>query len=589
MDDLHHFVSVEFTHFKALSKFSLRLRRFNILVGPNNAGKSTILAAFRILAIGLRRAATRKTEVVKGPQGDVQGYRIDLSVLSDSEENIFYNYDDSKPATVRFKLSNGGELLLFFPTSGGCNLIAAGKANSPAAFNRAYNCPIGFVPILGPVEHNEPLFDKEAARKALFNHRASRNFRNIWHHYPEKFDEFRQILNRTWPGMDIEKPKPDFSHARALLHMFCPEERIPREIFWAGFGFQVWCQMLTHAMQAKDKSLFLVDEPDIYLHSELQRQLLTILRHLGPDILIATHSTEIISEAEADDIVLVSKSKSTARRISNPSELGAVFSLLGSNLNPILTQLARTRRVVFVEGKDFQIISRFAVKLGVAEVSTRSGFAVVPVHGFNPQRIRNLKEGMETTLGSTIQSAAILDRDYRGDAERNAIQAECSGFCDIIRIHSAKEIENFLLVPSAIDRAAQRRLVDHAKRSGKSQQFDFDSSSVLSAFAEDRRDYVTAQYLDKRRKFEKSSNPSAQDAVFNESCLQELRRAWSQSSLTVLPGKEAVSEVNRRLQERHGISITPTAIIDAMHAGEVMPEMKALVNDLAGFAARAVD
>lgn len=91
--------------------------------------------------------------------------------------------------------------------------------------------------------------------------------------------------------MDVERPSVDVSHDRPRLHMFCPEERIPREIFWSGFGFQVWCQMLTHLIQGGDNSIFLIDEPDIYLHSNLQRQLIGLLRQLGPDILIATHST----------------------------------------------------------------------------------------------------------------------------------------------------------------------------------------------------------------------------------------------------------------------------------------------------------
>ena len=47
MLETHHFVRVDFNHFKAFDRFSLTLRHFNILVGPNNAGKSTILAAFR--------------------------------------------------------------------------------------------------------------------------------------------------------------------------------------------------------------------------------------------------------------------------------------------------------------------------------------------------------------------------------------------------------------------------------------------------------------------------------------------------------------------------------------------------------------
>ena len=357
-DEPTRFVRVEFVRFKAFKRFNLSLRHFNILVGPNNAGKSTILAAFRILATGMRRAYSRKAEVIKGPIGLTHGYSIDLSSISVAEENLFFNYDESEPATVRFQISNKNELVLYFPERGSCFLIAEtnGKSNhTPSTFRSNFNCQIGFVPILGPLEHNENLFEKEAARLALFNYRAARNFRNIWYHFPEKFDDFRAALKRTWPGMDIEPPIRETSHGKPRLHMFCPEERIPREIFWAGFGFQVWCQMLTHIIQSSDTALFLIDEPDIYLHSELQRQLIGLLRDMGPDILIATHSTEIITEAETDDIVLINKQRNNARRIKQPSQLEEVFSILGSNLNPILIQLAKTRRVVFCRGPGFSI------------------------------------------------------------------------------------------------------------------------------------------------------------------------------------------------------------------------------------------
>src|SRR5205823_3718560 len=143
------------------------------------------------------------------------------------------------------------------------------------------------------------------------------------------------------------------------------------------------------------------------------------------------------------------------RRIQDPSQLGEVFEVLGSNLNPILTQLAKSRRVLFLEGKDFQILSRFARKLGHDTVANRANFAVVRVEGFNPERIRSLKIGMETTLGRPITAAAIMDKDYRAEEERRAIIAECETFCTYAAIHKCKEIENFLLVPAAIDRAAE--------------------------------------------------------------------------------------------------------------------------------------
>lgn len=185
MSELHRFIRVDFHRFKAFHAFSLHVRHFNILVGPNNSGKSTILAAFRILAAALRRATTRRPEIISGPQGPARGYPVDLNSIAVAEENIFYNYNDDEPARVVFTLSNKNKLTLYFPEHRSCYLIvetSAPSVDTPKAFSAKFNCPIGFVPILGPVDHNEQLYGKEAARLALFNYRAARNFRNIWYH-----------------------------------------------------------------------------------------------------------------------------------------------------------------------------------------------------------------------------------------------------------------------------------------------------------------------------------------------------------------------------------------------------------------------
>jgi AAA domain, putative AbiEii toxin, Type IV TA system len=583
----HHFVRVEFHRFKVFRSFSVSLRGFNILVGPNNAGKSTILAAFRILAAAMRKATSRKPEIVRGPSGRGQGYSVDLTEISVAGENIFYNYDDTEPASITFTLSNGNKLLLYFPDQGSCNLIPEKQGRpvaSPTTFRANFNCPIRFVPILGPVEHNERLFGREAARLALFNYTASRNFRNIWHHYPEKFEDFREMLAQTWPGMDIQRPTISGLGEKPLLHMFCPEERIPREIFWAGFGFQVWCQMLTHLIQSTDAVLFLIDEPDIYLHSDLQRQLLGILRDLGPDILIATHSTEIISEAEADEIVIISKSARSGRRIKNPSELGDVFSMLGSNLNPILTQLAKTRRALFVEGDDFQILSRFARRLSLPHVANRKDFALVPVKGFNPERIKSLKSGMEITLGGSILAMAVMDRDYRSQEERDSITSQCKEFCKFVTIHGCKEIENFLLVPEAIDRAAARRLSDAARRStGKPKEYKESAAKLLNSFAAEKKNYVLGQYVEARQRYARTKGLSL--STITEAASADLERSWSDevTRLQIIPGKDAMARMNQFLQEEYGISVTPAAIIESMWLDEIPSGMKEFLWQIASF------
>lgn len=585
----HHFIKVEFRRFKAFERFVLNLRHFNILVGPNNAGKSTILAAFRILAAALRKAMARNPEIIRGLPTGNHGYSVDLRGVSVAEENIFFNYDDSEPASVRFTLSNGNELTLFFPERGACYLIASMDGYPPkstSAFRKHFNCSVGFVPILGPVEQTEYLYQEEAARLALFNYTAARNFRNIWHHYPERFEQFRQILAETWPGMDIQKPEVQYGEGKPRLIMMCPEERIPREIFWAGFGFQVWCQMLTHLVQSRGKSLFLIDEPDIYLHADLQRQLLGLLRNLGPDVLIATHSTEIITEAEAEDIVLINKKRTHARRIKHPSELSNVFVALGSNLNPILTQLAKTRRAVFVEGKDFQIVGKFARKLGSTRVGNRNDFAVIPVEGFNPERIRNLISGIESTLGGKISSAVILDRDYRSPAECDFIREKCREFSSLVRVHSCKEIENFLLVPDAIDRVMTARTTDRMKRFGRGKPYVPCSAQLLEEFAQAQDGAITSRYLAEKQKFEKRASPGLDASNVVEAGLAEFCSRWAipDERLRMVPGKDAHSQLNQKFQSRFGVTTTSTGIIDAMKAVEVPQEMKSLIKDLERFA-----
>ena len=589
LNSFDHFTSVSFYRYKGFRQYSIALQHFNILVGPNNCGKSTILGAFRILAEAMRKARSKRPELIEGPDGQIFGYSIDLSNIPISTENVFYDYDDSEPAIIEFHLSNRNKLILFFPKVGFCSLICQPKDRSihtTSQFKKAYNSPIGFVPILGPVEHNEPLYQKDAARLALLTHRASRNFRNIWYHYPEEFDKFRDLVRSTWQGMDIEQPQLDQTHSPSLLHMFCPEERIPREIFWAGFGFQVWCQMLTYIIRGRESSIFLIDEPDIYLHSDLQRQLLGILRSLGPDILIATHSTEIISEAEPDNILVVNKQWKAVKRIKHPDELQRVFQVLGSNLNPVLTQLAKTKKALFVEGKDFQILSRFAQKLGFNHVANRTEFAVIPAEGFNVNKVCDFTKGIEITLGITVKSAIIFDRDYRSDIECDEIKKTLEKHCDFVHIHRRKEIENFLLHPTVLDRAIQTRLAEYNKRAFKNIEFSGVVSDILTQITDKIRNRIVAQYLEKRRLFERTKNPGLATETITEHLISEFDKIWGDLNerLKIVPGKEILGDLNTFLQQNYSISISKTLIVDSFRKEEIESEMRELILLIAEFA-----
>jgi len=456
---------------------------------------------------------------------------------------------------------------------------------STATFKSQYNLSVGFVPILGPVEHDEPLYQREAARLALLTHRAARNFRNIWHHYPDGFADFRALVCSTWPGMDIEPPEVDPSHDKILLRMFCPEDRIPREIFWAGFGFQVWCQMLTYIVRSKASSLFIIDEPDIYLHADVQRQLLGILKALGPDILIATHSTEIITETDPDDLLLINKKHRSGRRVKDPSQLQRVFRALGSNLNPILTQLAKTRRALFVEGADFQILSRFARRLGHAQVANRSDFAVIPLEGFKPEKVRDYIQGIETTLGTKVVAGAILDRDYRSDLECKSVLAMLKKHCMLAHIHERKELENYLLHPEPLGRAIERRVTEQNRRTDSKLSFQEDVSKLLAGLADSIRQKVESRYLAKRARFEKTRAGGVDNTTIIQRLIAEFEERWEDEAQRwlIVPGKEMLTLLNSHLQDCYGITISTTVAIDSFRRAEVPSEMASLIEGIEEF------
>lgn len=582
---LDHFTSIRFRNYKAFKEYSVSLKEFNVLVGPNNSGKSTIIGAFRILSEGIRKASARKPEYIHSQQQDFWGYRINLENLPVATENIFTNYDDSEPANVKFRLSSGNKLILHFPAVNECYLICettTRPVRTPSDFKKYFHSTLGFVPILGPVEHNEPLYNKEAARLALLTHRASRNFRNIWYHFPEDFQEFRALIRSTWPGMDIQQPEVHIKQGPTPLHMFCPEERYPRELFWAGFGFQVWCQMLTYIVRSKMDALFIIDEPDIYLHSDLQRQIVGILKSLGPDILIATHSTEIISECDPDDLLIVNKNFKSAKRIKDPSQLQSVFNVLGSNLNPTLTQLAKTKKAVFVEGKDFQIFSAFARKLGMNHVANRSDFAVIPVEGFDSKKVRDFSRGMELTLGTPIIKAVIFDKDYRSNEEVKDTIKDLKKYCSIAFIHKRKEVENYLLECSAIEKAINTKINEKNKRTDANVIFDKNVNKLFTTITDALKHDVQGQFLSKRMQYKKRESPNLDQSTISSQILSEFDSLWNTFSerMNLVPGKQVLSLLNKYLQENYGVTISVTVIITSFNRKEVPEDIVELIHAL---------
>lgn len=186
-----------------------------------------------------------------------------------SKINLRYNYSD-KETIIFAKFSDGTELEVIFPIKQRpfANILRNGKNIKNKQLREKI---LGIIPPVRTFEEDEEMQDRDYIRSIVISHLAPKHFRNIWHYFPDGFEEFRDLIEKTWPGYSIEAPQAQTSADR--INMYYTEDRIAREIFWAGHGFQIWLQLMTFLVKLGPKETLILDEPDIYLHQDLQKKI----------------------------------------------------------------------------------------------------------------------------------------------------------------------------------------------------------------------------------------------------------------------------------------------------------------------------
>jgi hypothetical protein len=495
--------------------------------------------------------------------------------LDVSTENVHTDYDNVESSII-FKLSNGNVLRLVFPVRGRCYLIPeSGRAviSSPIGFEKMFPLPLVVVPVLGPLEHDEPFVKHWTVMRNLSSSRASRNFRSYWVYHDHLFRSFADLVAQTWPGMNILKPEPDGD----VVQMFCLENRMTRELYWSGFGFQIWCQLLTHLSRAKEGSLVIIDEPEVYLHPDVQRQIPRILDSLKLSGIIATHSTEIISQAEPSEIVPVEKQARSAKRLREVNEIQLVLEQIGSVQNLILSRLARYGRVLFFEGDDLRLLKRFASRLKI-EIGTESNISTIKAGGFQSwRRIRDLAWGLKK-LNLTLRIGAIFDRDYFPDDELIEIRDSLKSEIEFVHILGRKEIENYLLFPVVLHRAIQSQL----SKCGEEQKSCNSNwvEEILSKATEEFHYDTLGQFVAKA--IERSKGTGIDPATITSNVSKVFNEKWSalENRLGIVPGKDVLRRFRQAVQELVGVTLTDATIVAAFLPNEIPAELAELLTVL---------
>ena len=579
--------TIKFFNYKAFKNYSVTLATINILVGPNNSGKSTIISAFRILDYALRIANARNASRVNTYEDlTAYGHKLSADLIPTSIENVHtdYSVENSK---IEFHLTNKNILTLFFSFEGACSVYwtTQGKSvSTPSSFAKEFPLNIQVVPVLGPIEQIEEIVTDETVKKSAGTPRAARHFRNYWYKNPEGFDDFKELVEKTWPGMSIKFPELTNVMDKRLV-MFCSENRVDRELFWAGFGFQIWCQLLTHISRVKKASLIVIDEPEVYLHPDVQRQLLNILREISPDIILATHSTEILGEADPYEILLVDKSKNSAKRLRDIEGIQEALSSIGSVQNITLTQLARTKKIVFFEGLyDFKILRRFAKIAGHNDLAAGSGITPFESGGFTSRdRVKALAWGIKNTLGADIRISAVYDRDYWCDAQIAEMLTSLEKDLSFCHVHAFKEIENYLLHPGVLSRSVEKAIKEKEKRDNNQLQRNETVDTIIDKLSAPRKYSLQGQYIGKFIEYHKSSGKDA--ATLSSESIKIFEDKWSNlyTRMTIIDGKEFLGELRTYFSSKWGITLTDARITDEFKIEDISTDLMALLNKIEAY------
>jgi hypothetical protein len=481
---------VTLRNFKAFERFRLDVRGDALLAGPNNAGKSTLIQAIRTAAQMLRIAFRRNpNETFYDGRDQVLGYSFNSALLGLDTANLQHEFRDVE-TRMSLRFQGGSVLTAVWPadTDDSFFYLQSGRASINNLRQARDAFPeIGTVPVLSPVDTHEEMLTPKYVRENVDGRLASRHFRNQLYLLAEDklasgFDAFRAFAHQWTPEMRIKSLRTHSERGRAVFDLYYTEagRRAEKELVWAGDGMQIWLQLLLHIFRLRERGVLVLDEPDVFLHPDLQRRLVWLLDSLPGQTITATHSSEVLVEAAPEAVVWVDKTRTQSVSAPNKAELASLSASLGTRFNLPMARALRAKCVLFVEGDDAKTLRQIARVIGAQRVASETGIAVMPLRGFdNWEHVEPFTWMSEQLLEGAVEVFVVLDRDYRADSECAKIRDKLRAANVRCHLWRRKELESYLLETPVIARlvGAPEAWVE----------------SALEAAAEESEGYVYAQ------------------------------------------------------------------------------------------------
>lgn len=559
-----------FKNYRCFEDSELSLRNIAILVGNNNAGKSTVIEALRIIAYITQRFRTANyispppslglPAITKGINLNLTSLKIDLRTVvfqykEDTFAEIHAHFDDD----IRIRAYLSSDIAFAIVDIDGITIKKKQDTKRIGSIN------LNVMPQIGLIREDEPKLAKETIIRDMDTRLCSRHFRNELYMFKENhYDTFVQIAQSTWPGLRINSL--DYDTYENKMNLFVYDAEYSAEIGLMGSGLQMWLQMVWFISRCSPDSTIVLDEPDVYMHPDLQRKIYKIVASRFKQVIIATHSVEIISAAEPYQIVTINKATRKMQYANNYKAVQSVITNLGSEHNLSLTRLGNAKKCVFVEGNDVKTLLRLQAIINPQYQVPVDHIPSVSLGGwarFN-EALGAARLFYEETHGE-VKTYCILDRDYHTEDEIRNLYSRASESHLNLHVWTKKEIENFLITPESVFRLTG---LEEASR--------FDFLEKFMELTNQLYDGTLSATMDYLSSIERSKTAS----VVMKMATSMLAPSWAtlEGRLSVVNGKELLSLVNSWLREQYKVKSSRDKLIKALSPNDVSQEIKDVIN-----------
>jgi energy-coupling factor transporter ATP-binding protein EcfA2 len=378
-----HLLSIEINNYRCFDQLALALEGESlVLVGPNAAGKSTLLNAVRLALQG--GLVTR--DDFRDPEAAVE-LTATLSGISPAAQGVFAEAIDfdQTPPVLRLTLQviwNQDEAELetnhVFPDDGWRRVGREAREAIPLMFLPGWRDPARLLALLGEQSILAGLVDQlpleDDLQEAIAAITATGEALSQADPFRQLMAEGREELARLLPRVPEEafsvgalaaQPSELLRQLHLLLAM--SQSKLPVGSQSGGLGQASVFAFALRALSGQPDSILLVDEPENALHPQAQRALLATLRGGSAQSLITTHSAAVLDRGDPRRIARLSRDEGNGAGLSRAAGLDTAEAASLSRYSTSLTAEAYfAETVIFVEGfSDFLAVRTFAAALGI--------------------------------------------------------------------------------------------------------------------------------------------------------------------------------------------------------------------------------